>query len=295
MKYLISIFFCLSLFVSAANAEEAAFIESCESVNPLKDATSFPVSHEYGCKVNYSDGESSIIKYRTCEITLGCPQSAFACTGSLLHGAIFAETANEVNSARKESSVTDIEAPNLSEVLKDDIKHFQAEAECQEGSLNGKIFCEVVFNGEELIETDDSIHGGFTELLEGVRCKQIPGCKGFVNHCQESIHMLQDTCSTEETKKTWLCQDVEKVQSVDFLDFLLTEVYVTPETITPSAECVDSDGDGWGWIEATKTSCKVEGHAPTTSECVDTDGDGWGWNGIETCIPIGNPYVPTYN
>lgn len=45
-------------------------------------------------------------------------------------------------------------------------------------------------------------------------------------------------------------------------------------------ECVDSDGDGWGW-DGSK-SCKID-----SSEyiCVDTDGDGWGWNGFSSCRP----------
>ena len=50
--------------------------------------------------------------------------------------------------------------------------------------------------------------------------------------------------------------------------------------------CVDSDGDGWGWDEASSSSCRVSdsgGSAPAPSEpsgvvCVDSDGDGWGWD-----------------
>jgi len=44
--------------------------------------------------------------------------------------------------------------------------------------------------------------------------------------------------------------------------------------------CIDSDGDGWGWNG-------VETCTPTASECVDTDGDGWGWNGVKSCpLPV---------
>ncbi len=39
-------------------------------------------------------------------------------------------------------------------------------------------------------------------------------------------------------------------------------------------ECIDNDGDGWGWDG--QTSCAMP--------CVDSDGDGWGWNGAESCI-----------
>lgn len=51
-----------------------------------------------------------------------------------------------------------------------------------------------------------------------------------------------------------------------------------------SQECVDSDGDGWGWNGF--ASCLVsEGTSvPTnTRECVDSDGDGWGWDGVASC------------
>ena len=44
-------------------------------------------------------------------------------------------------------------------------------------------------------------------------------------------------------------------------------------------QCVDPDGDGWGWDGY--QSCRVE--APSTHVCVDTDGDGWGWDGTQSC------------
>ena len=41
----------------------------------------------------------------------------------------------------------------------------------------------------------------------------------------------------------------------------------------------DPDGDGWGWIEETSTSCRMPaGSDAGGSDCVDSDGDGWGWN-----------------
>lgn len=48
-----------------------------------------------------------------------------------------------------------------------------------------------------------------------------------------------------------------------------------------STECIDSDGDGWGWNGY--QSCRLS--LPQASECIDTDpaNDGWGWNGIESC------------
>jgi len=73
------------------------------------------------------------------------------------------------------------------------------------------------------------------------------------------------------------------------------------------AQCIDSDGDGWGWngIETCQvpvtaqtctdtlpvgdgwgwdgsTSCRIDAIA---TNCVDTDpvGDGWGWDGVTSC------------
>ena len=46
-------------------------------------------------------------------------------------------------------------------------------------------------------------------------------------------------------------------------------------------ECIDPDGDGWGWNGV--ESCLVSS-STFAGECIDTDGDGWGWNGIESCF-----------
>ncbi len=95
-------------------------------------------------------------------------------------------------------------------------------------------------------------------------------------------------------------------------------------SIEPEAQCIDSDGDGygwngtatcipesntvvtnpsvdsncdysdadlyggWGWNATASQSCapleNIIESQPTT-QCVDTDGDGWGWNGSASCIP----------
>lgn len=47
-----------------------------------------------------------------------------------------------------------------------------------------------------------------------------------------------------------------------------------------SLDCVDTDGDGWGWNGV--ESCFIE---RVVNTCVDPDGDGYGWNGVETCDP----------
>ena len=55
---------------------------------------------------------------------------------------------------------------------------------------------------------------------------------------------------------------------------------------TTNPECVDSDGDGWGWDGV--QSCRVSGPdgspVPVLTECIDTDGDGWGWDGEQSCL-----------
>ncbi len=80
-----------------------------------------------------------------------------------------------------------------------------------------------------------------------------------------------------------------------------------------AADCVDSDGDGWGWDGAgtcepglnesdgnesdpasTDYSGRADGEFASDreidlplvdrNECVDTDGDGWGWTGSASCL-----------
>lgn len=48
--------------------------------------------------------------------------------------------------------------------------------------------------------------------------------------------------------------------------------------------CDDPDGDGWGWDGS--GSCRAGGQSepsPGLAVCVDPDGDGWGWNGSTSC------------
>jgi len=66
-------------------------------------------------------------------------------------------------------------------------------------------------------------------------------------------------------------------------------------TINPAVaqvgQCVDTDGDGFGWngVEtcdpAGNTNIAVGMQSGLPGACVDTDGDGFGWNGVETCDP----------
>lgn len=55
--------------------------------------------------------------------------------------------------------------------------------------------------------------------------------------------------------------------------------------VTTSAGCDYSQQHlygGWGWNPVTMQSCAPL-NEPAVSNCVDTDGDGWGWNGVESC------------
>lgn len=65
--------------------------------------------------------------------------------------------------------------------------------------------------------------------------------------------------------------------------------------------CVDTDGDGEGWIEELAQSCtlaapveepaqEVEEPAQEAAECIDTDKDGWGWiEATQTSCKVENP------
>jgi len=66
-------------------------------------------------------------------------------------------------------------------------------------------------------------------------------------------------------------------------------------TIYAGVECIDGDGDGWGWQKPDRTpgrSCQVSSDQVIIEEvsdshgiqyCIDTDGDGWGWDGATSC------------
>lgn len=41
---------------------------------------------------------------------------------------------------------------------------------------------------------------------------------------------------------------------------------------------------GWGWDPVARQSCEP---VSTETQCVDSDGDGWGWDGFKSCIPNG--------
>lgn len=57
-----------------------------------------------------------------------------------------------------------------------------------------------------------------------------------------------------------------------------------------AANCVDTPplNDDWGWNYAREKSCRIprsnNGQSNASAiQCIDTDGDGWGWTGTESC------------
>ena len=73
----------------------------------------------------------------------------------------------------------------------------------------------------------------------------------------------------------------------------ITPVPVTPVPTTPvatddtAAECIDSDGDGWGWNGT--ESCLVADTVDDQCDYSDADlYDGWGWNPVtrQSCAPV---------
>lgn len=67
----------------------------------------------------------------------------------------------------------------------------------------------------------------------------------------------------------------------------LSSVAIGQEVTTTASECVDSDGDGWGWDGT--MSCQIEDFVATVGECLDLDGDGWGWDGTMSCLVEDDP------
>ena len=61
-------------------------------------------------------------------------------------------------------------------------------------------------------------------------------------------------------------------------------------------ECIDSDGDGWGWDGSQSCLVTTQSAAPASvaSACIDSDGDGYGWDGSASCI-VGQVSVPDNN
>lgn len=59
-------------------------------------------------------------------------------------------------------------------------------------------------------------------------------------------------------------------------------------SVNTPLNCVDPDGDGWGWDGT--NSCRTEPATPDA--CIDNDGDGWGWDGTNSCR-INKPCIDT--
>ncbi len=63
---------------------------------------------------------------------------------------------------------------------------------------------------------------------------------------------------------------------------LVSMPVVAQENGGTNAQCIDEDGDGWGWDGS--ASCQIPNFVPMAGACVDYDGDGYGWNGIASCL-----------
>lgn len=66
------------------------------------------------------------------------------------------------------------------------------------------------------------------------------------------------------------------------------EVSLRPETNSVADNCDYTDAaphDGWGWNPVTMQSCAPLNEITpiTTTQCIDSDGDGYGWDGTATC------------
>ncbi len=67
-----------------------------------------------------------------------------------------------------------------------------------------------------------------------------------------------------------------------FFPLLVAVSFILPTGPVLANECVDTDGDGWGWNG--HESCQIDDStANRTRRCFDEDGDGWGWNGVSSC------------
>ena len=58
---------------------------------------------------------------------------------------------------------------------------------------------------------------------------------------------------------------------------------ITAANTAIAQNCIDTDGDGWGWDG--EASCRVSTTPLTASACIDSPplGDGWGWDGTKSC------------
>ncbi len=65
----------------------------------------------------------------------------------------------------------------------------------------------------------------------------------------------------------------------------------TPVVNDTSSNCDYSSADqhgGWGWDPVARQSCEPLSTETAVTQCVDSDGDGWGWDGFESCIVDGS-------
>ncbi len=261
------------LICTSANAQTPAFIESCESEIRVDSEENTTAGEQ--CKVIFSDGTVEKREH-ACEMHGGCPQALGYCAYIPWYTYKFGSVGQAITATQTETSEQDSFDQKLLELQE---IYTKESLECKEGEVNGRVFCQINFDGDRVIEIDEN--DPQLKYIEGVSCSKVPGCKGFIDYCTNSIETLQNKC--ESNPAGTICEDfdLEWVGEDGFINFLLKDFF----TETSSANCVDEDGDGWGWIQSSQSSCQVPNFTPVAGECVDPDGDGWGWNGLETCDP----------
>lgn len=75
------------------------------------------------------------------------------------------------------------------------------------------------------------------------------------------------------------------------------EVTSAVDNPTQLPQCIDTDGDGFGWngdatCDPSESTNIVVDNQPSFGQCIDTDGDGFGWDGFATCDPLENTSLP---
>ena len=118
--------------------------------------------------------------------------------------------------------------------------------------------------------------------------------------------------SDEFSLDTLICVSEEPGSALDSCQYNNSQVYISvvgatdtryslvvnalnssPAAIAPGAvttECIDTDGDGWGWdgtascLISAPPAASVNESSLDTLPCIDADGDGWGWQ-----QPAGRP------
>lgn len=170
----------------------------------------------------------------------------------------------------------------LAEVIVRDLNLSPNQAVCN-NLLVGE---QCVLAGKYVVKAHDELNGRFSNL-------------GIVTSSQTSAHSIRLVMPVTSIEPVVLPQvdeiEITGSESIDEEVKLLEPVVpaTAPDMLKPDAttsNCVDTDGDGWGWDGS--RSCVVgdslfvdtDAPAAVSGGCVDFDGDGYGWDGQRTCL-----------